>query len=62
MDVLPTKNQVLVMGRLVSNSDSRVVMGIYNRTDGSTAICCKVVGGAQVYDGSCRLASWANVA
>ena len=60
--IFPTKNQALVMGRLLSGGDPRMVVGIFNRPDGSTAICCKFMGGEQVYDGGCCVASWADVA
>lgn len=51
--VFHTKNQAVTFGRRLSHEEKRSVVGIFNRTDGSTAICCKFRDGEQIYDGGC---------
>lgn len=51
--VFHSKNEVVVIGRLLSQERQRPIVGVFNRSDGSTAICCKFSGGEQTFDGGC---------
>lgn len=59
--VFHSKNQALVVGRLLSQERGRSVVGVFNRPDGSTAICCKFEDGAQTFDGGCCGPAWVPV-
>lgn len=57
--VFHSKPQAVSMGRFLSSERQRVIVGVFNRTDGTTAICFKFSGGEQTYDGGCCVSGWA---
>lgn len=60
--VFDTKNQIVLMGRRLSREHERRIVGIFNRSDGTTAVCCKFEAGEQVYDGGgCAPAGYPGV-
>ena len=56
--VFHSKTQVVIVGRLLSLERQRPLIGIFNRPDGTTAVCCKFADGEQIFDGGCCPAVW----
>jgi hypothetical protein len=51
--VFHSKGQAFAAGLLLSQERRRSIVGIFNRPDGSTVICCKFANGEQTFDAGC---------
>lgn len=62
LGVLASKTQAFIAARLLSRERGQSVLRIFNRQNGSTALCGRFENGGQTFDGGCCPAEWATAA